>query len=121
MDMPTAQVHVEEESTSILVTTASVDNQDGDVAKESSPAKLASDHHANSATGCESGSSSKTTGSAPAPQLMEKIDAKTDVTAETVFSGSDIPLMGVLTDHQAELEKAIDAANMCDRFREYNN
>ena len=37
--------------------------------------------------------------------LMGRIDAHTDVSNRTTFSGSDVPQYGVLTDHQAELEK----------------
>lgn len=39
------------------------------------------------------------------PRLMEKITAKSDVAEQTIFSGSDIPPMGVATDHISELEK----------------
>ena len=37
--------------------------------------------------------------------LMGRIDAHTDVSNRTTFTGSDVPQYGVLTDHQAELEK----------------
>ena len=36
---------------------------------------------------------------------MEKIDAAKDVSDHTTFGSSDIPPMGVWTDHQPELEK----------------
>ena len=36
---------------------------------------------------------------------MGKIDAHTDVSSRSTFTGLEIPPYGVLTDHQAELEK----------------
>ena len=42
---------------------------------------------------------------AVSPRLMEKIDAAKDVSDHTTFGSSDIPPMGVWTDHQPELEK----------------
>ena len=38
---------------------------------------------------------------------MEKINATKDVGEHTVFGGSDVPPMGVSTEHQADLEKVI--------------
>ena len=38
---------------------------------------------------------------------MEKINASKDVGEHTVFGGSDVPPMGVTTEHQADLEKVI--------------
>ena len=49
-----------------------------------------------------------TTGSVTVfPRLMESIHATKDIGEHTVFGGSDVPPLGVVTEHQAELEKVI--------------
>ena len=49
-----------------------------------------------------------TTGSVTVfPRLMESIHATKDIGDHTVFGGSDVPPLGVVTEHQAELEKVI--------------
>lgn len=42
---------------------------------------------------------------------MGKIDAHTDVSSRSTFTGLEIPPYGVLTDHQAELEKVLGNVN----------
>ena len=50
------------------------------------------------------------------PRLMEKIDAAKDVSDHTTFGSSDIPPMGVWTDHQPELEKVGAPREKCGAF-----
>ena len=50
------------------------------------------------------------------PRLMEKIDAAKDVSDHTTFGSSDIPPMGVWTDHQPELEKVRAPREKCSAF-----
>ena len=50
------------------------------------------------------------------PRLMEKIDAAKDVSDHTTFGSSDIPPMGVWTDHQPELEKVRAPREKCGAF-----
>ena len=53
-----------------------------------------------------------TTGSVTVfPRLMESIHATKDIGDHTVFGGSDVPPLGVVTEHQAELEKVISRKN----------
>ena len=63
-------------------------------------------------------SSSKPTTATISPRLMEKINAKVDVTTETVLHGSaEVPPFGAGTDHQAELEqvrKLMDSLYNCE-------
>ena len=40
-----------------------------------------------------------------APRLMQKISAKKEVTEETVLVASDVPPLGVKSDHPSELDK----------------
>ena len=40
-----------------------------------------------------------------APRLMQKISAKKEVTEETVLLASDVPPLGVKSDHPSELDK----------------
>ena len=39
------------------------------------------------------------------PRLMESIHATKDIGDHTIFGGSDVPPLGVVTEHQADLEK----------------
>ena len=57
--------------------------------------------------GSEIPNSSTSPSLAVSPRLMEKINASKDVGEHTVFGGSDVPPMGVTTEHQADLEKVI--------------
>ena len=58
-----------------------------------------------------------TTGSVTVfPRLMESIHATKDIGEHTVFGGSDVPPLGVVTEHQAELEKVISRKKINFKF-----
>ena len=47
---------------------------------------------------------------------MESIHATKDIGDHTVFGGSDVPPLGVVTEHQAELEKVISRKKITNFF-----
>ena len=101
--MPTTQVYVEEEEDDV------VEEEDEDFEKSEATTEAELEQQQQEAASVTTETLAKATARDGniAPRLMQKISAKKEVTEETVLLASDVPPLGVKSDHPSELDKVI--------------
>ena len=101
MDLPTTQVYVEEEEDDV------VEEEDEDFEKSEATTEAELEQQQQEAASVTTETLAKATARDGniAPRLMQKISAKKSVEEETVLLASDVPALGVKSDHPSELDK----------------
>ena len=103
--MPTTQVYVEEEEDDV------VEEEDEDFEKSEATTEATTEAELEQQQQEAASVSTETLAKATArdgniaPRLMQKISAKKSVEEETVLLASDVPALGVKSDHPSELDK----------------
>ena len=104
MDLPT-QIYVEEEEDDVVEEESQEDIDKSEAATE---AELEQNQQAvTSATAASAAKITSRDSREIAPRLMQKISAKKSVEEETVCVSSNVPPMGVKSDHPSELDKVL--------------
>ena len=101
MDLPTTQVYVEEEEDDV------VEEEDEDFEKSEATTEAELEQQQQEAASVTTETLAKATARDGniAPRLMQKISAKKSVEEETVLLASNVPALGVKSDHPSELDK----------------
>ena len=101
MDLPQTQVYVEEEEDDV------VEEEDEDFEKSEATTEAELEQQQQEAASVTTETLAKATARDGniAPRLMQKISAKKSVEEETVLLASDVPALGVKSDHPSELDK----------------
>jgi len=107
MDLPTTQVYVEEEEDDV------VEEEDEDFEKSEATTEAELEQQQQEAASVTTETLAKATARDGniAPRLMQKISAKKSVEEETVLLASDVPALGVKSDHPSELDKVLGYVN----------